>query len=166
MAAGLGAGGKPVAWTHRVTGSSIMARVTSELFPKNLRVIRAVGLHQLIAGMKGLDTDAVEGAAEPPYELPNIRVEYVRQEPPGIPTAFWRGVGPTHSIFVVESFIDELAAAAGQDQVAYRRALLDHSPRARAGLELAAEHAAWGRPVAPDGGNGIALLDAFRSNIA
>ncbi len=113
IAAGLDAGGKPVAWTHRVTGSSIMARVTSELFPKNLRVIRAVGLHQLIAGMKGLDTDAVEGAAEPPYELPNIRVEYVRQEPPGIPTAFWRGVGPTHSIFVVESFIDELAAAAG-----------------------------------------------------
>src|SRR2546430_6046371 len=50
----------------------------------------------------GLDTDAVEGAAEPPYALPNIRVEYVRQEPPGIPTAFWRGVGPTHNIFVVE----------------------------------------------------------------
>src|SRR5204863_447339 len=72
IAAGLDAGGKPVAWTHRVTGSSIMARVTSELFPKNLRVIRAVGLRQLIAGMKGLDTDAVEGAAEPPYEPPHI----------------------------------------------------------------------------------------------
>src|SRR5207245_8037157 len=51
---------------------------------------------------KGLDVDAVEGAAEPPYTLPNIRVEYVRQEPPGVPTAFWRGVGPTHNIFVVE----------------------------------------------------------------
>src|SRR5207245_9399129 len=126
---------RPVAGTHRVTGSSIIARVTSELFPKNLRVIRALGLHQLVASIKGLDTDAVEGAAEPPYELPNIRVEYVRQEPPGIPTAFWRGVGPTHSIFVVESFLDELAATAGQDPVAYRRALLDHSPRPRAVLD-------------------------------
>src|SRR5437667_12271372 len=166
IAAGLDAGGKPVAWTHRVTGSSIMARVTSELFPKNLRVIRAVGLHQVIAGMKGLDTDAVEGAAEPPYELPNIRVEYVRQEPPGIPTAFWRGVGPTHSIFVVESFIDELAAAAGQDPVAYRRALLDQAPRAKAVLELAALQAGWGRPLPPGSGRGISLLHAFGSYVA
>ena len=166
IAAGLDAGGKPVAWTHRVTGSSIMARVTSELFPKNLRVIRAVGLHQVIAGMKGLDTDAVEGAAEPPYDLPNIRVEYVRQEPPGIPTAFWRGVGPTHSIFVVESFIDELAATAGQDPVAYRRALLDHSPRARAVLDLVAEKAGWGQPLTPRSGRGVALLHAFGSYIA
>src|SRR5437899_453326 len=166
IAAGLDAGGKPVAWTHRVTGSSIMARVTSELFPKNLRVIRAVGLHEVIAGMKGLDTDAVEGAAEPPYDLPNIRVEYVRQEPPGIPTAFWRGVGPTHSIFVVESFIDELAAAAGQDPVAYRRALLDHTPRARAVLDLVAEKAGWGQPLAPRSGRGVALLHAFGSYIA
>src|SRR4029077_7120444 len=99
--------------------------------PKNLRVIRALGLHQLIASMKGLDTDAVEGAAEPPYDLPNIRVEYVRQEPPGIPTAFWRGVGPTHSIFVVESFMDELAAAAGQDPGASRRAPRDWCAPAR-----------------------------------
>src|SRR5437899_9519857 len=166
IAAGLDAGGKPVAWTHRVTGSSILARVASQLFPKNLRVIRAVGLHEVIAGMKGLDTDAVEGAAEPPYDLPNIRVEYVRQEPPGIPTAFWRGVGPTHSIFVVESFIDELAATAGQDPVAYRRALLDHSPRARAVLDLVAERAGWGQPLAPRSGRGVALLHAFGSYIA
>src|SRR5207249_4162449 len=84
----------------KVTGSSIIARVSSELFPKNLRVIRALGLRTIIATAKGLDTDAVEGAAEPPYDLPNIRVDYVRQEPPGVPTAFWRGVGPTRSIFV------------------------------------------------------------------
>src|SRR2546430_11331352 len=120
IAAGLDERGRPVAWTHRVTGSSIIARVTSELFPKNLRVIRARGLHQLVASIRGLDAGAVEGAAEPPYELPNIRVEYVRQEPPGIPTAFWRGVGPTHNIFVVESFMDELAAATRQDPVQYR----------------------------------------------
>src|SRR5438034_4538544 len=160
----------PIAWTHRVTGSSIMARVVSQLFPKTLRVMRAAGVHQLVSMVRGLDVDAVEGAAEPPYTLPNIRVEYVRQEPPGVPTAFWRGVGPTHSIFVVESFIDELAAAAKRDPFEYRRALLDTSPRAKAVLELAAERAGWGRPL-PAGsvervGRGIALLHAFGSYVA
>jgi isoquinoline 1-oxidoreductase beta subunit len=161
IAAGLDGHGKPIAWTHRVTGSSILARVTSELMPKTLRVMRAAGLHQLVAMVKGLDTDAVEGAAEPPYSIDNIRVEYVRQEPPGVPTAFWRGVGTTHSIFVVESFIDELAAAARQDPFEYRRALLDKSPRAKAVLELAAERAGWGRPLPPNSGRGISLLHAF-----
>src|SRR5712691_9040762 len=116
--------------------------------------------------MKGLDTDAVEGAAEPPYALPNIRVEYVRQEPPGVPTAFWRGVGPTRSIFVVESFMDELAAAAKRDAFEYRRALLDGSPRAKAVLELAADRAGWGGKLPAGSGRGIALLHAFGSYIA
>jgi len=166
IAAGLDAQGKPIAWTHRVTGSSIIARVSSELFPKNLRVIRALGLGSVIATLKGLDTDAVEGAAEPPYALPNIRVEYVRQEPPGVPTAFWRGVGPTRSIFVVESFMDELAAAAKRDPFEYRRALLDGSPRAKAVLELAADRAGWGGKLPAGSGRGIALLHAFGSYIA
>ena len=166
IAAGLDAQGKPIAWTHRVTGSSIIARVSSELFPKNLRVIRALGLGSVIATLKGLDTDAVEGAAQPPYALPNIRVEYVRQEPPGVPTAFWRGVGPTRSIFVVESFMDELAAAAKRDPFEYRRALLDGSPRAKAVLELAADRAGWGGKLPAGSGRGIALLHAFGSYIA
>jgi isoquinoline 1-oxidoreductase subunit beta len=166
IAAGLDAHGLPIAWTHRVTGSSIMSRVVNQLFPKTLRVMRAAGVHQLVAMVKGLDVDAVEGAAEPPYALPNIRVDYVRQEPPGVPTAFWRGVGPTHSIFVVESFIDELAAAVSRDPFEYRRALLDRSPRAKAVLELAAEHAGWGRPLPAGSGRGIALLHAFGSYIA
>jgi isoquinoline 1-oxidoreductase beta subunit len=166
IAAGLDAQGQPIAWTHRVTGSSIMGRVVNQLFPKTLRVMRAAGVHQLFAMVKGLDLDAVEGAAEPPYTLPNIRVEYVRQEPPGIPTAFWRGVGPTRSIFVVESFIDELAAAAKRDPFEYRRALLDRSPRARAVLELAAERAGWGGPLPAGSGRGIALLHAFGSYVA
>ena len=166
IAAGLDAQGKPIAWTHRVTGSSIIARVSSELFPKNLRVIRALGLGSVMATMKGLDTDAVEGAVEPPYALPNIRVEYVRQEPPGVPTAFWRGVGPTRSIFVVESFMDELAAAAKRDPFEYRRALLDGSPRAKAVLELAADRAGWGGKLPAGSGRGIALLHAFGSYIA
>jgi isoquinoline 1-oxidoreductase beta subunit len=166
IAAGLDEHGRPVAWTHKVVGSSILGRVINQLFPKNLRVMRAAGLHLLLANVKGLDLDAVEGAAEPPYGLPNVRVEYVRQEPPGIPTAFWRGVGPTHNVFVVESFIDELAAAAGQDPVAYRRALLEPSPRARAVLELAAQEAGWGRPLPAGSGRGVALLHAFGSYIA
>jgi isoquinoline 1-oxidoreductase subunit beta len=109
LAAGLDADGMPVAWTDRITASSILARWAPPAF-KN-----------------GLDNDAVDGAAEPPYDLPNILVDYVRHEPPGIQTAFWRGVGPTHNIFVVESFIDELAAVAGKDPFEYRRMLLGKS---------------------------------------
>src|SRR5207249_3552556 len=136
-------------------------RVINQLFPKTLRVMRAAGLHQLVAMVKGLDVDAVEGAVRPPYTLPNIQVEYVRQEPPGIPTAFWRGVGPTHNIFVVESFMDELAAAANKDPVDYRRALLDNSPRAKAVLELAAEKSGWGQKLPPGSGRGISVQFVF-----
>src|SRR5262249_22499261 len=122
IAAGLDEHGKPIAWTHRVTGSSIMARVTSELFPTTFRVMRAAGLHNLVAMVRGRDVEPVEGPAEPPSAIPTRGVEYLRREPPGIPTAFWRGVGPPHNIFVVESFIDELAVAAKQDPFEYRRA--------------------------------------------
>src|ERR1700716_88179 len=143
LSAGLAADGKPVAWTHRVSGSSVFARYVPQLF-KN-----------------GLDPDAVEGAAEPPYALPNIHVDYVRVEPPGIPTAFWRGVGPTHNVFVVESFIDELAAAAKQDPVAYRKALLGHNPRALGVLNLATEKAGWGGPLPPRRARGRSVQFAF-----
>ena len=85
----------------------------------------------------------------------------VRVEPPGIPTAFWRSVGPSHNVFVTESFIDELAAAAKQDPVAYRRALLDKSPRAKAVLDLAAEKAGWGQPLPEGVGRGVSLQFAF-----
>ncbi|HKW41668.1 MAG TPA: xanthine dehydrogenase family protein molybdopterin-binding subunit [Gemmatimonadales bacterium] len=169
IAAGLDGQGRPVAWSHRIAGSSIEARVISELFPKTLRVIKAGGMHRLGAMIKHLDLDAVDGAAEPPYTIPNIRVEYVRTEPPSIPTAFWRGVGPTHNVFVVESFIDELAAASQHDPFEYRRALLDRSPRAKAVLELAAQRGGWGQPLSSGrgrAGRGIALLHAFGSYIA
>ena len=78
---------------------------------------------------------ATEGAIDLAYAIPNLRVEYLRVEPPAIPTAFWRSVGPSHNVFVVESFMDELAAAAKQDPVAYRLALLDKTPRAKAVLD-------------------------------
>ena len=148
LSAGLDAEGMPVAWTHRISGSSVMARYDPPLF-KN-----------------GLDPDAVSGAAEPPYAFPNIHVDYVRVEPPGIPTGLWRGVGPTHNVFVVESFIDELAHAAKHDPVAYRKTLLGHNPRALAVLTLAAEKAGWGRPLPSRRGRGVSVQFAFGSYLA
>ncbi|BCH28819.1 aldehyde dehydrogenase [Mesorhizobium sp. L-8-10] len=148
LSAGLDSSGRPVAWTHRVCGSSVSARYVPAFF------------------QNGVDVDAVEGSAEPPYALPNIHVDYVRVEPPGVPTAFWRGVGVTHSIFVVESFIDELAAAAKQDPVAYRKALLGHNPRALGVLTLAAEKAGWGKPLPAGRGRGVSLLVGFGSYLA
>jgi isoquinoline 1-oxidoreductase beta subunit len=165
IAAGLDERGVPVAWSHRICGSSIVGRVSNELFPKNLRVVRALGLGALIASVRGLDVDAVDGAADPPYALPHSRVDYVREEPAGIPTAFWRGVGPTRNGFVVESFVDELAAAAGQDPLDYRRALVNDA-RARAVLDLAAEKAGWGAALPEGEGRGIALMRIFGSRIA
>jgi isoquinoline 1-oxidoreductase beta subunit len=144
--------GMPVAWFHRVTGSSIMSRFAPPMV-KN-----------------GVDPDAVEGAADLQYAIPDLRVEYVRHEPPGLPTAFWRGVGPTHNVFVVESFIDELAYAGKTDPVAFRRALLTKSPRTLAVLNLAAEKAGWGRPLKAVAGRkvgrGVSTQFAFGSYMA
>jgi isoquinoline 1-oxidoreductase beta subunit len=109
----------------------------------------------------GLDFDAVEGAASPPYDLPNIHVEYVRVEPPGIPTAFWRGVGAVKNVFIVESLMDDLAAAVKQDPVSYRRSLLAQNPRALGVLNLAAERSGWGQPLPAGSARGIALQSAF-----
>jgi len=148
IAAGLDKDGRPIAWINRFAGSSVIARWLPPAFKD------------------GLDPDTTEGAIDLVYALPNVHVEYVRVEPPGIRTAFWRSVGPSHNVFVTESFIDELAAAAGQDAVAYRRALLDHNPRARAVLDLAAEKAGWNSPLSKGRGRGIALQYAFGSYLA
>src|SRR5262249_8364081 len=148
IAAGLDEQGRPVAWTNRFAGSSVIARWLPPAFKD------------------GLDPDSTEGAIDLVYDLPNVRVEYVRVEPPGIPTAFWRSVGPSHTVFVTESFIDELAAAAKQDPVAYRRALLDKSPRARAVLDLSAERAGWGQVLPKGRGRGVSLQSVFGSFLA
>ncbi|WP_375781241.1 xanthine dehydrogenase family protein molybdopterin-binding subunit [Bradyrhizobium sp. ma5] len=140
--------GNPVAWHHRVCGSSVVARFAPPLF-KN-----------------GLDFDAVEGAAEPPYAFPNILVDYVRVDPAGITTGFWRGVGPVHNVFIVESFIDELAFAARQDPVDYRRRLLSNNPRALAVLNLAADKAGWGQQMPAGKARGISLQFAFGSYLS
>ncbi len=148
ISAGLDTQGRPVAWKHRFAGSSVIAR-------------------WLPPGFKdGLDPDSTEGAIDLVYDLPNFHVEYLRVEPPGIPTGFWRSVGPSHNVFVTESFIDEMAAAAKQDAVAYRRSLLDKSPRAKAVLDLAAEKSGWGQTLPKGIGRGVSLQFVFGSYLA
>jgi CO/xanthine dehydrogenase Mo-binding subunit len=111
---------------------------------------------------KGIDGDAVD-AAESPYDFAHKYVEYGALEAP-VPTGFWRGVGPTHNTFVIESFIDELALAAGADPLAYRQAILLKQPRALAVLNLAAEKAGWGKKKMPPGsGMGLAVAVAWGS---
>ncbi|PWC34312.1 xanthine dehydrogenase family protein molybdopterin-binding subunit [Azospirillum sp. TSO35-2] len=148
IAAGLGPDGLPTVWTDRVTGGSVMGHY----FPGGLEQGK-------------LDDDAVEGAKETPYRFPAVQVDWVRADPP-VPITWWRGVGPTHNVFVVESFMDELAHAAGKDPVDYRRALLQHNPRSLAVLNLAVEKAGWGNPLPGGSGRGVSLHDSFGSHVA
>jgi isoquinoline 1-oxidoreductase beta subunit len=135
----------PIAWSHRIVGSSIMARWAPPLYKDNI------------------DPDGVDGAIDMPYAIPNKRVEFIREEPPGIPTAFWRGVGPTHNVYVVESFIDELAAIAKKDPVEFRRSLLTQNPRALHCLNRAAELSGWGKPLGERRGRGVSVQNTFGS---
>jgi isoquinoline 1-oxidoreductase subunit beta len=150
VSAALDAKGMPLAWSHRIVGPSIMTR----WFPGFVK--------------DGVDGDAVEGAVELVYAIANVHVDYVRHEVP-FTTGNWRGVGPTHNVFVVESFIDELAAGSGTDPVAYRLALLEKVPRAKAVLEMAAEKSGWRTRLRNDAGNGVrvgrgvSVLRAFGS---
>ena len=148
MRAGLDEQGMPVAWSHHVTGSSVLARFLPPAFNN------------------GFDTETVDGADAPPYAFKAIQVDYTRHEPAHIPTAFWRGVGPSHNVFVVESFIDELAAAAKVDPLRYRLALLDNNPRAEKVLKLAAEKADWRGPRNADTGRGLSVQFAFGTYMA
>jgi len=144
LRAGLDERGMPIAWMHTIAGSSVSALYSGE------------------PNKNDVDDDAVEAAANTIYPFSNMQVSYVRCEPQGVPTSWWRGVGPTRSVFVVESFIDELAAAARRDPVQYRRALLT-SPRMIATLDAAAARAAWGTPLPARHGRGVSLQFAFGS---
>lgn len=146
IAAGLDGRGRIVGWTHKITGSSVMARWAPPGMRKN-----------------GIDPDAVECAEDPIYEIAAIKVSWVRHEPPGLVTAWWRGVGPAHNVFVLESFIDELAHAAKQDPVTFRRPLLQKTPRALAVLDLAAQKSGWGSALPSGVGRGIMVQSAFGS---
>jgi isoquinoline 1-oxidoreductase subunit beta len=140
--------GKVVAWKYRVTGSSIMAR----WFPPGFQ--------------NGIDIDAVDSAIDMPYDIPNFQVEYVRAEPPAVPTGFWRGVGPNNNVFAIECFIDELARKAGKDPVDFRRSMLARQPRFLAALNIAAEKSNWGEPLPARVGRGVCVQPSFGSFIA
>jgi isoquinoline 1-oxidoreductase beta subunit len=141
-------GGKIVGWKYRVSGSSVMAR----WFPPGFD--------------KGVDIDGVDSAIDIPYEIPNLQVEFVRAEPPAVPTGFWRGVGPNNNVFAIESFIDELARKAGKDPIDFRKSMLTSQPRFLAALDLVAEKSNWGQPLPPRVGRGVCLQPSFASFIA
>jgi isoquinoline 1-oxidoreductase beta subunit len=141
-------GGKIVAWKYRITGSSIMARWAPSIF------------------INGIDIDAVDSAVDMPYDIPNLQVEYVRAEPPAVPTGFWRGVGPNNNVFATECFMDELARKAGADPVAFRLGMLRKTPRLKAALQLAAEKSGWGQPLPARTGRGVCVQPSFGSFIA
>jgi isoquinoline 1-oxidoreductase subunit beta len=139
---------KIVAWKYKVAGSSIMARWAPPAF------------------VNGIDIDAVDSAVDMPYDIPNHQVQYVRVEPPAVPTGFWRGVGPNNNVFATECFVDELARKAGEDPVAFRRGMLGTNPRLKAALDLVAEKSDWGAPLPARTGRGVSVQPSFGSFIA
>ena len=138
-----------MAWTHRIVGASIFAAHAG-----------AFGMAPPV-----IDRAAVEGASDLPYDIPNVRVEYIRREP-GIPVGFWRSVGHSHNTFVTESFLDEIAFAGGKDPYALRRYLLGRQPRLLGVLDAAAQKAEWNKPPAKGRFRGIATAEAYGSFVA
>ena len=147
VSASLDAAGKPVAFSHKIAG------------PSNLAAFAPGWLKD------GLDIDNVEGSDIFSYDIPNMRSEYTQEDGP-VPTAFWRGVGPTRNMTVLESFMDELALHSGQDPLAYRLSLLSKEPRAANVLKLAAQKAGWGEKLPARSGRGIALMRAWGTYLA
>ena len=140
--------GKIIAWKYKVTGSSIFARWAPPVF------------------VNGVDIDAVDSAVDMPYDIPNRQVAYMRAEPPAVPTGFWRGVGPNNNVFAIECFMDELARKANMDPVAFRRGMLDNTPRLKAALDVVAEKSGWSQPLPPRVGRGVSVQPSFGSFIA
>jgi isoquinoline 1-oxidoreductase beta subunit len=140
--------GKVVGFKYKIAGSAVIARWLPPAF------------------QKGIDIDAIDSAADQPYDFPHFQCEYVRVEPPAVPTGFWRGVGPNNNVFAIESFMDELARKAGKDPVAFRRELLGKAPRMLAALNLAAEKANWGQPLPARVGRGVSIQPTFDTSIA
>jgi isoquinoline 1-oxidoreductase beta subunit len=141
--------GIPLAWLHRIVGQSIIAGT-----PFESAMVK-----------DGIDDTSVEGAANTPYAIPNLQVE-LHSPRNAVPVLWWRSVGHSHTAFVMESFLDELAAAAGKDSYQYRRALLQKHPRHLKVLETAAKMAGWGTPLPAGHGRGIAVHESFGSFVA
>lgn len=154
LTATLNADGSPDAWHHQMASQSILQRLAPSWVP---------GPAARFAGRR--DPTSTEGASDQPYRSPNVQMTYAMVDLP-IPVGFWRSVGHTHTGFVVESFIDELAHAAGRDPYEYRRALLSEHPRHLGVLDAVAAAAGWGSTV-PDGrARGIAVVESFGSYVA
>jgi len=148
LRAGLGPDGRPQAWHHRIAGQSVSQNFAGRLLPFVLESMP--------------DKTNVEGAIHLPYDVPNLLVEHARVESP-VPVGFWRSVGHSYNAFFVESFVDELAHAAGKDPYEYRRSLYGKSPRHARLAEALARHAGWGTPLPPGQGRGMALHYSFHS---
>jgi isoquinoline 1-oxidoreductase beta subunit len=146
LRAALDESGAPTAWTHRIVGPSISAQRGQTL-------------------KDGLDPSMLAGARDVPYSIPNLEVQYIYKNV-GIPVGVWRSVGASQNAFIVESFIDELAAAASKDPFEFRRELLSKSPRHKGVLELAAQKAGWGQPLPPGRFRGIAVAFSYASYAA
>jgi len=135
------------AWSQRIVAPSIFSR----LLPEFIR--------------KGVDPSAVEGVVDMEYEIPHVRVEYIKLDAP-VPVGFWRSVGHSHNAFTVECFVDELAFAAREDPLDFRLKLLKNHPRTTRVLKTAAQKAGWGKPVPEGRGLGIAQHRSFGSHMA
>ncbi len=144
---GLDVDGLPVLWKHHIVCPSILSRVRPE------------------ATADGIDQTSVEGAANLPYAIANIAVSYSLENTP-VPVGFWRAVGASQNTWITECFLDELAAAGGQDPLALRRRLLAEKPRHLGALNLAAEQAGWGSAPAAGRHRGIAVAESFGSYVA
>jgi isoquinoline 1-oxidoreductase beta subunit len=144
LSAGLDAQGWPTAWKTRIVGPSILAALGGAMGGRGMAV----------------DPTSVEGLADLPYAIPNLRVEYAEEEP-GIPVGFWRSVGSSQNTFIAESFLDEIAAGGGKDPFELRRKLLAGRPRHLGVLNLAASRAGWGKPLPKGRSQGIALAESF-----
>lgn len=151
ISAGLDQSGMPAAWHHRVTGASVYEAYA----PLGLR-------------SNGVDPDAVDGAEAPVYGLfPNMRVEFVNRRPPkDLLMSWFRGVGVLHNMFVIESFVDDLARLAGTDPVEYRRRLLAKVPRALAVLDRVARESNWGAALPARSGRGVMVQQWMDTYIA
>ncbi len=149
LRAGLDAKGNIVGWEHRIVGQSILkGTLFGGVLVKN-----------------GVDLTSVEGAANLPYAVPNLSVE-LHTTDVGVPVLWWRSVGSSHTAYSTETFLDELAQAAGRDPLELRRALLAQHPRHLAALNLAAEKAGWGEALPAGRARGIAVHESFGSVVA
>jgi isoquinoline 1-oxidoreductase beta subunit len=147
VSVGLDDKGMPAGWQHVIVGQSIVKGSAFEKF--------------LVKD--GVDATITEGVVDTPYQLPNMQVS-VHHPEVNVPVLWWRSVGHTHTAFVMETLIDEMAAAARQDPIAYRLALLDSKhARHRAVLALVREKSGWDKPPPKGHGRGVAVHESFGS---